>query len=270
MFKIGDFSKLSQVSVKTLRYYDEIGLLSPAEVDRFTSYRYYTPSQLPRLNRILALKDLGLSLEQIGQVLNEALSPGELRGMLRMKQAELQQQVEADQARLARVAARLQQIEQENTMPTFEVVLKQAPAQRVAALRDIVPNYGAQGPLWAELETYLGQHQVRPIAPCFTVYYDEEYKERDVDVEVCEPIAAALASGDRVKVRDMPATQVASLVMNGSYDLFTQAYGALMGWIGSNGYRIVGPNREIYIRGHGHGVSPADYVTEIQVPVAKV
>lgn len=269
MFKIGDFSKLSQVSVKTLRYYDEIGLLSPAEVDRFTSYRYYTPGQLPRLNRILALKDLGLSLEQIGQVLNEALSPGELRGMLRMKQAELQQQVEADQARLARVAARLQQIEQENTMPTFEVILKQAPAQRIAALRDIVPNYGAQGPLWGELEAYLGQHQVRPVAPCFTVYYDEEYKERDADVEVCEPIAASLASGERVKVRDLPAMQVASLMMPGSYDQFTQAYSVLMGWIMQNGYRIVGPNREIYIRGHEHGVGPADYMTEIQFPVAK-
>ena len=95
MFRIGEFSKLSQVSVKTLRYYDQIGLLHPAEVDRFTSYRYYSTDQLHRLNRILALKDLGLSLEQIGLVLDHDLSPDELRGMLRMKQLELEQQVEA-------------------------------------------------------------------------------------------------------------------------------------------------------------------------------
>src|SRR2546427_5071593 len=93
MIRIGDFSKLSQVSIKTLRYYDEVGLLKPINVDRFTSYRYYAVSQLPRLNRILALKDLGLSLEQIAQVLDEGVSPEQLRGMLRLKRAELQQHI---------------------------------------------------------------------------------------------------------------------------------------------------------------------------------
>jgi len=90
MFKIGEFSKLSQVTVKTLRYYDEIGLLKPAKVDRFTSYRYYSADQLPRLNRILALKDLGLSLAQVAQLLDGDLPPAQIRGMLRLKQAELQ------------------------------------------------------------------------------------------------------------------------------------------------------------------------------------
>ncbi len=80
MFKIGEFSKLSQVTVKTLRYYDEIGLLKPAEVDRFTSYRYYSVDQLPRLNRILALKDLGLSLDQVAHLLDGNLPPGHFRG----------------------------------------------------------------------------------------------------------------------------------------------------------------------------------------------
>jgi len=98
--------------VKTLRYYDEIGLLKPAQVDRFTGYRYYSEDQLPRLNRILALKDLGLSLEQIGRLLDDDLPPAQLRGMLRLKQAEIQQCVEEEQARLARVEMRLRQIEQ--------------------------------------------------------------------------------------------------------------------------------------------------------------
>jgi DNA-binding transcriptional MerR regulator len=106
MFKIGDFSKLSRVSVKTLRYYDEVGLLKPIQIDRFTGYRFYSVDQLPRLNRILALKDLGFSLEQIGRLLDEELPPSELRGMLRLKQGELQQQVDEQQSRLARVEAR--------------------------------------------------------------------------------------------------------------------------------------------------------------------
>src|SRR5215469_14376688 len=93
VIRIGDFSRLSRVSIKTLRYYDEVGLFKPIDVDRFTGYRYYSASQLPRLNRILALRDLGLSLEQIAQVLDEGVSPEQLRGMLRLKRAELQQHI---------------------------------------------------------------------------------------------------------------------------------------------------------------------------------
>src|ERR1700720_1207341 len=113
MFKIGEFSKLVQVTVPTLRYYDQVGLLKPVHVDRFTSYRYYSASQLPRLNRILALKDLGFSLEQIAQTLDEGVSPEQLRGMLRLKRAELRQHIADEQARLARVEARLNDIDKE-------------------------------------------------------------------------------------------------------------------------------------------------------------
>src|SRR5258705_13654304 len=103
MFKIGEFSRLSRVPVKTLRYYDEIGLLKPAHVDPFTDYRHYTLDQLPRLNRILALKDFGLSLEQIAQLMRNDVSAEQLRGILRLKQAELQHELDATQARLARI-----------------------------------------------------------------------------------------------------------------------------------------------------------------------
>src|SRR5512136_705220 len=133
MIKIGDFSKLSFVSVRTLRYYEEMGLLKPVEVDRFTGYRYYSFDQLPRLNRILALKDLGFSLEQIAQLLDEGLPPDQIRGMLRMRQTEMRQQAEEERARLARVEARLRQIEQEGKMPTHEVVIKKIEPQLVAA-----------------------------------------------------------------------------------------------------------------------------------------
>ena len=124
MLKIGDFSKLSQVSIKALRLYDEMGLLKPISVDRSSGYRFYSASQLPRLNRIIAFKDLGFSLEQITQLLNEEVSPEQIRGMLRLKQADLQQQIEEEQERLMRVAARLKQIGQENVMSDYEVVIK--------------------------------------------------------------------------------------------------------------------------------------------------
>ena len=118
MFKIGDFSKISQTTVKTLHHYDDLGLLKPAEVDPVTGYRRYTVGQLPRLNRILALKELGFSLEQIAGLLDDQLSFETLCAILRMKQSELERRVEDEHARLARVAARLRLIQQQGIRPT--------------------------------------------------------------------------------------------------------------------------------------------------------
>jgi effector-binding domain-containing protein len=284
MFKIGDFSKLSQVPVKTLRYYDELGLLKPAEVDRWTSYRYYSADQLPRLNRILALKDLGLSLAQIARLLDGDLPPAQIRGMLRLKRAELQQRVQEEQARLARVEARLRQIEQEGKMPAYEVVLKKVEPQMVVAIRDTIPTYSDQGPLWTELAAYLEQHGVKATGPSLTLYHDTEYREQDVDVEVATPVSAPPPESDRVTVRQLPAAeQMASVVHQGSYETLSQAYNALLAWIEANSYCIVGPSREVYLCcpdneytapdavGYAEYLAdtPAEYVTEVQFPVAK-
>jgi len=274
MFKIGDFSKLSQVTVKTLRYYDELGLLKPVSVDRFTGYRYYSADQLPRLNRILALKDLGLALEEIGALLNDELPAAQLRGMLRLKQIQARERVREEQDRLARVEARLRQIEEEGKMPTYEMVIKSVPALRVASVRGIVPTYSQQGQLWGELEAYLAQNGVRPSGPCFARYHDTEYKERDVDVEACEPIDAnvTLRSTDRIKVYDLPAVNtMLSIVHHGAYNTLNQAYQARLKWMQENAYRYCGPDREIYIK-VSNPVRQDDpsYVTEIQIPVEKV
>lgn len=274
MFKIGEFSKLSRVPVKTLRYYHEIGLLEPARIDDFTGYRYYTAVQLTRLNHILALKDLGFSLEQIGQMVPDAasadaLSPEQMRGLLRLKRAEVRQQIEVEQARLARLESRLKQIEKESKMPDYEVVIKQVDKMKIAGVRDVVASYSSVGPLYGELFAALGQHGVTPAGPMMAIYYDEEYKESDVDVEAAVPIAGGSLPKGRVVIRELPGTAVASLVRPGPYDDFTPAYQALMGWIEANGYQIIGPNREIYLRGPEPGVDPAEYVTEIQFPVAK-
>lgn len=268
MFKIGDFSRLSQVPVKTLRYYDEIGLLKPNEVDRFTSYRYYSASQLSRLNRILLLKDLGLSLDQIGRLLEEDLPPAQLRGMLKLRQAEIERSIEEEAARLARVAALLTQIEQENvSMSQYDVVIKKIAPVRIASVRDVVANYGAQGELWNELEAYLAQQNVKPVAPCLTLDHNESYKERDVDLEVCEPIEAALSATDRVVVRELPAVeQMACTVHHGPFNQLNQGYQALMQWAETNGYRFTGPSREVYLQ---VSADESTNVAEIQIPVEK-
>jgi DNA-binding transcriptional MerR regulator len=138
--RIGEFSQLAQVTVPTLRYYDQVGLLQPVEVDRFTGYRYYSVSQLPRLNRILALKGLGFSLEQISTVLDEELSVEQLRGMLRLRHAQISEQIAEMQSQLVEVEVRLKQIEREE-VSTYDIILKRVEPQLVAAVRAVIPNY---------------------------------------------------------------------------------------------------------------------------------
>lgn len=272
MIRIGDFSKLSQVSIKTLRYYDELGLLKPVHVDEFTGYRYYSAEQLPRLNRILALKDLGLSLEQVTQVLHEDVSPEQLRGMLRLQQARLQQHISEEQARLARVEARLQEINREHTMPDYDVILKQVEPQLVASIRDTLPRYPAVGRLFGVLERYLARASAyNPDLIGAAIWHDEDYKTHDIDAEAVIYLKQPVPESGRVKVYTLPAATMASVIHKGAYNRFNQAYEAIMRWIEANGYSIVGPNREIYL----YCTEPVrqddeTYVTEIQFPVAKM
>ncbi|MBU1661898.1 MAG: MerR family transcriptional regulator [Chloroflexi bacterium] len=270
MIKIGLFSKLSQVPVKTLRYYDEIGLLEPAEIDRFTGYRYYSVTQLSRLNRILALKDLGLSLDQIAHLLAEGLPVEQLRGMLRLKQVEIQQRMQHEDEKLTRVAARLRQIEQENKMSKYDIVIKKVEPQRIASVRDVIPSYPEQGHLWQDLETMLSRNQVKPTGPCFTLYHSDE---PEIDAEVCEPIAegSSLPQHPRVQTRELPGTEVAAAIHHGPFATLSEAYEAVLKWIEANGYQINGPSREIYLQPPAEMGSQTDpdTVTEVQFPVTK-
>ena len=275
MIRIGDFSKLSRVSIKALRFYDEMGLLKPVSVDCFTGYRSYEFDQLPRLHRILALKDLGFSLEEIGRLLESALSAEEMRGMLKLRQAEIRQQVQEEAERLERVEQWLRQIEQEDSMSKYDVVIKKIEPIKIAAVRGVVPTPPEQGGLWSELEGYLTAQHVHPTGPCFALYHDEEHKERDWDIEACEPIGGELKASKRVKVYTLPAVEMmACTIHHGPFVTIGEAYDAILKWVDENGYRIYGPGREIYVRvaEEGQGmVSQTDpeTVTEIQFPVAK-
>lgn len=272
LLKIGDFSKLAQVSVKAIRHYGKLGLFKPAWIDRFTSYRYYTLDQLRRLNRILALKDLGFSLEQVRDLLRDDLSAAELRGMVRMKHAEIERQVQAEQARLARVAARLRQIEREGRMPDYEVVVKRVRPHRVVGVRDIVADVGDVGRLLDELRAYLQAQNVTLDAtcPCMVIYYDAEYHDRGVDAEAAAPLLWRLPGTSRTVVHELPGAEtMACVVHQGGYETLTEAYKTLMAWIEANDYRVTGPTRDVYLQGPKPGLSADSYVTEVQFPVSK-
>jgi len=271
MMRIGDFSKLSRVSIKTLRYYDEMGLLKPLSIDGSTGYRFYTASQLPRLNRILALKDLGFSLQQIGQVLNEGVSSEQLYGMLRLKRAEVQQQILEEQERLARIESRLNMIAMEETMANYDVILKQVDAQLVAGVRETLSSYPEVGRLFNEVYGHLARSGVNGLTLIgAAIWHDNEHKTSEIDGEAVVYLKQPIEASGRVRVYELPEALMASVIHKGAYNQFSQAYEALGRWIEANGYTIVGPNREIYLECSEPVRQDDDsYVTEIQFPVAK-
>ncbi len=272
MIRIGDFSKLSCVTVKTLRFYDEMGLLKPVQVDPFTGYRYYSYDQLPRLHRILALRDLGFSIEAIGQLLEHALGAEQIHGMLLLRQAEIRDKVAEEEQRLQRVTAWLSQIEQEDKVSEYDVVIKSVEPIRVASARAVVPTPPDQDVLWRELGGYLDAQKVKPSGSCFSIYYDDEHLENNWDIEVCEPINDELNATDRINVYTLPAVKkMACTVHKGPFTTISGAYDAMLKWINDNGYHICGPCREMYLvpaSGEGSQDDP-NTVTEIQFPVKK-
>jgi DNA-binding transcriptional MerR regulator len=272
MIKIGDFARLSQVSVVTLRYYDEMDLLKPIRVDDFTGYRYYSAEQLPRLNRILALKDLGFSLEQIRLMLADGLSPERLRSMLTVQRAEVEKRLMEEGERLIRIEARLRQIELEDKMPNYDVVLKTVPPMMVASCRvriptnDQVPEYLKLA--YAKVYEYLHKAGLKDNGLCLAVWHSPADVYENEDVEAAVSVDQSLPGTDQVKVYELPSTLVASVVHQGNFEDFTQGHAALLEWIDANGYRIVGSYREIYIKHDKSNLD--DTTTEIQFPVENV
>jgi DNA-binding transcriptional MerR regulator len=283
MFKIGEFARFTRVSVKMLRHYDELDLLKPVKVDGDSGYRYYSADQLPRLNRIIALKDLGFSLPQIGRLIDETLSADELRGMLRLKQAEVEQQMQLEQQRLARIEARLRLIEQEAAEPAYEVVIRPVEPCLVASIRRLNDEESLPC-MFEQLEAYVARYRARASAPPLTIYHptDDEGDEREsLDVEAAVPVNAPLPTTSVIAVRELEALAAAACTVHtGGYETLDQAAAALLRWIEAHTYQIAGPMREVYLRfgadNQGYRVPPAylavkarEFVTELQIPVIR-
>ena len=271
MFKIGDFSRLSFVTVKTLRFYDEIGLLKPVKVDQFTGYRYYSADQLPRLNFIIALKDLGLSLDEIATLVKDNLTPSQMRDIFILKKAELLQRVTDEQRRLEWVEKLLKQIEKEGAMPDYQITLKKVEPQLIASIRQTLPTYGDVGPLYGEIFKYLAKKFIfKPAGQTMMLCYDGEYKEHDVDVEVAVPIHKKIKESDRVKIYELPGVeQAACTIHKGPYNTVSAAYRAIMSWCEASGYELTGPDREVFFTNPNDTKDPSKNITEIQFPVKK-
>ncbi|MBT0769918.1 MerR family transcriptional regulator [Kineosporia sp. J2-2] len=270
MFTIGDFARHGRVSVRMLRHYDRIGLLRPAAVDPATGYRSYEAGQLSRLNRIVALKELGLTLEQVRSILDERVGTGELRGMLRLRRSELEEQLRRDTARLGQVEVRLSMIEKEGFMPSEDVQIKPVPATRLAQLSAPAADFGPEsispviGPLYEQLFARLEGAEVRPSGPGVSWY--EDAPDGGVIVHAGCQVDVAPDPAYDFEVVDLPGLErAATIVHHGPMDDVVATGQQLAFWLAAHGYRSAGYARELYLN-YGTG-DPSDWVTELQEPI---
>jgi DNA-binding transcriptional MerR regulator len=266
MFRIGDFSKLARVSVKALRFYDEVGLLKPTYVDRDTGYRYYSATLLPRLNRILAFKELGLSLGEIVHLLEGDLPVDRVRESLHNRRAELARRIERERAQLAEVDAWLAQIEQAGRVPEYEVTVKHVAPRLVASVRDTLSSYADADDLFDELSSDFKQRGA-PLERG-AIWHACVGQRRSIDCEAILFLREPAAGAGRAQVYELPGAAVACVIHQGSDETCERAYVAARSWIESRGYAIAGPNRELYWQGDVAQDGDSG-VTEIQYPIIK-
>ena len=271
MFSIGEFARHGRVSVRMLRHYDAIGLLRPACVDPASGYRFYQVSQLAELNRVIALKDLGFTLQQVQAILEEKVTAAELRGMLKLRRVEIHAQIAAETVRLARVEARLLTIEDEARVPADGVVIKRLAPVRVAELTGAAAGYEPEAitpviqPLYYDLWRRMASAGVTAAGPAVAYYEDTPAGDGAIVVHAAVPVVVQ-ADGDHgfgvVDLADVGSA--AAIIHHGSMDDVLSTGQALARWIDANGYRSVGYAREVTLE---WSADPDQWITELQQPI---
>ena len=261
MLKIGDFSKLSRISIRMLRHYDEIGLLKPEVVDDLSGYRYYGVSQLPLAERIQVLKSMGFGLAVIGEILEKYDDPRAIEEFLLVKRRELEEQERLTKERLQVLDNTIRWLRKDGNLMNYEVTLKTLPQRYVASVRQVIPAYDAEGMLWQMLNEETASQNLKQAVPCYglAIFHDEGYKDGDVDVEIQACVEGSYNDTEHVRFKTVAPVQMASATYSGSYDQITK----------ENGYEFDGPSFCIYHVSPYEAKSPDDLVTEVCYPVKK-
>lgn len=275
MFRIGEFSKLAMVSVRMLRHYDEIGLLTPDTVDPYTGYRYYSASQLAVIGRIQLLKEMGISLSQITKMLELLDQPQKLESFLQMRHLELQQQQQQLSCQLSLVQSAIERLRKEQTMKQFHVEKKTFPQMKVACLRKVLPTYADEHQLWTQMN-----HAFQLLGPgkkmfenkcAMAVFFDEGFREQDVDVEIRVQLSDDFII-DQPPVNEvcfgiLPPVTAATVMLNGSYDQIGHVYEEIAQWVEEHHFQMQGPMFNIYHVSPAMDPNPDNWVTEVCVPL---
>jgi len=275
VFKIGEFSRIARVSARLLRFYDELGLLKPGVVDATTGYRFYTSAQLQRLNRILVLKDLGLSLEQIGGVIDEAASADQLRAMLLVRRSDAERALAEEAARLKLIESRIAQLDA-GASALDDVLIRAEPARRVITLRDTLSSFVEARVIIGQLAQTLPKHLPRDVlGTLIGIAHSAEFEPDAIDVELGfvlngEPPARLPALGERrLEVRELAAVpHMAVCVRVGLPEHAHLITGKIGQFVEANGYRLAGPGREVFLR-PPRPDRMEESVVEMQFPVER-
>lgn len=273
MFKIGEFSKLTQVTIRMLRYYDETGLLKPAHTDPWTGYRMYRADQIPVLNRIIYLRDSGFQVSEIAEIIAEgADADASLIEKLNKKSHEIKANIQSEQEKLKKIAFAKKKIMEGSDDLHYHITIKSIPRYQVLSLRRIIPDYYAEGDLWKEISTFASKHQVQMTGDSFSIYHDTEYKETGVDVELCVPVLKpGTSSGDFIFRQTEPVPHMASTLVYGDFKNIAGVYISFAKWLQENsGYHMFGLTRQTVHRGFWNESNPDNYLTEIQIPLKKI
>ncbi|WP_277669007.1 MerR family transcriptional regulator [Caproiciproducens galactitolivorans] len=265
MLTIGEFSKISRVSAKTLRYYDEIGLFKPGYVSDFSGYRYYRVSQLRDILLISKLKQYQFTLPEIARILSKD-DAAYLKEAINQKRIELQRQIREQESVLLQMEEDLKRIERCDSIMEINYLIKTVSFQpktifslrRRMGVKDFPRAYGD---LFAEME----RNKVKPCGPLLTVYHDSEFNHDATDIEV----GAEVPQDSACTVRKLDPGLCCFATHVGPYENFNQCYTALMEWIDREGYTISGPPFELYIKGYDDNVAPEEFVTEVYFPIKK-
>lgn len=268
MFRIGEFSKLTQVTIRMLRYYDQTGLLKPAEIDPVTGYRMYSTEQIPILNKIIYLRDSGFQVAEIASALNQEQDPFTVE-QLDKKHSEIENHIQAELEQLKKIELAKQELLYGKNEMHYHVVMKSIPSYHVLSLRKVIPNYYAEGALWKELSDFVKKHSIEISCDTFSIYHDEDYREEQVDVELCAMVKKSGPQTDGFRFRmTEPVPMMACSMAYGDFSNIAGAYLAFAAWLEKNAhYKMNGLTRQIVHRGPWNEKNPQKFLTEIQIPL---
>jgi DNA-binding transcriptional MerR regulator len=255
MFRIGDFSKIARVSAGLLRFYDEIGLFTPAHADPQTGYRYYTVAQLAQLNRILVLKDLGFNLDQVRDILSSNVSAAKLRNMLLLRRNDVEQTLSVESQRLHHIETRIAQLESEGTLSADDVVVRSEPMRQLLSLRRIVPSFSAARELILELRTH-----ARPLLPkgrpstLIAIAHSPQFEQDEIDVEFGYVLEDGFnvsppEEGPVLTLRELGSVERMAVCVRVGLPEDAHLVTAKIGrFVEASGDTLAGPSREVFLQ----------------------
>lgn len=271
MLKIGVFSKLSQISIRMLRYYDELGLLVPESIDPFTGYRYYTEAQLSVASRIKTLKAMGFPLAKVGMLLPFFEDGEKLRPYLLRQREVLAQEAESLRQKQRLLENTLNRIRKDGWNMNYTVEQKTLPRRCVASVRQTIPTYAHEGRLWHIMMQETAPLGLKPAPParCMALMHDESYVDSNPDVEIQMIVEKLYPPTEHVSFRELPEMEYASVTFEGSYDKISEISETLASWMRERNFVFAGPMFDIYHIGPHETQNPDEWVTELCAPIRK-